>query len=116
MNFKASQESALIKILSNDNLEYSVLCWKLHFSAKHSTYLIIYSCYAACVYFCHCCCFFCGATDYRGIIFLEDSVSMPLWLNFEISPLCQTLSKALDMSKNTLFNQYHYQKIDIFRG
>ena len=26
---------------------------------------------------------------------------MPLQLNFRISPSCQTLSKAIDMSKNT---------------
>ena len=41
---------------------------------------------------------------------------MPLRLNFRISPLCQTLSTALDMSKNTPVNRYHDQKIDIFRG
>ena len=52
----------------------------------------------------------------EGSFFLEDSVSMLLWLNFRISPLCQTLSKALNMSKNSPFNRYHYQKVDIFLG
>ena len=47
--------------------------------------------------------------------FLENSVHMLLRLNFKIGPLCQTLSKALDVSKNTPVNGYHYQKIDIFR-
>ena len=60
--------------------------------------------------------FFVELQTTEGSFFLEDSVSMPLWLNFRISPLCQNLSKALDKSKNTPFNRYHYQKINIFRG
>ena len=60
--------------------------------------------------------FFVELQTTEGSFVLEDSVSMPLWLNFRISPLCQTLSKALNMSKNAPFNRYHYQKVDIFRG
>ena len=60
--------------------------------------------------------FFVEPQTTEGSFVLEDSVSMPSWLNFKISPLRQTLSKALNISKNAPFNRYHYQKVDIFRG